>query len=41
VLRERIAELATIQKQHPNGELYEFYSEADGRLMFAAYEVYP
>ena len=41
VLRERIDELATIQKHHPTGKLYEFYSEADGRLMFAAYEVYP
>jgi hypothetical protein len=41
VLRERLDELDEIQEQHPNGDLYEFYSEADGRLMFTSYEVFP
>jgi 4-amino-4-deoxy-L-arabinose transferase-like glycosyltransferase len=41
VLRERLDELDEIQKQHPNGDLHEFHSEADGRLMFVSYEVFP
>jgi hypothetical protein len=39
VLRERLDELAAIQARHPNGELQEFYSRADWRLMFVVYEV--
>ncbi len=39
VLWERLEELPAIQAQYPNGRLSEFYSEADGRLMFVAYEV--
>jgi len=41
VLRERLGELDEIQKRHPNGDLYEYYSEADGRLMFTSYAVFP
>jgi hypothetical protein len=39
VLSERLDELPAIQQRHPNGELREFYSSADGRLMFVIYEV--
>ncbi len=39
VLRERLDELTAIQARHPNGQLREFYSEADRRLMFVIYEV--
>jgi hypothetical protein len=39
VLHERLDELPAIQAHHPNGQLREFYSEADGRLMFVIYEV--
>jgi 4-amino-4-deoxy-L-arabinose transferase-like glycosyltransferase len=39
VLSERLDELPAIQQRHPNGELHEFYSRADGRLMFVVYEV--
>jgi 4-amino-4-deoxy-L-arabinose transferase-like glycosyltransferase len=41
VLSERLDELAAVQAQHPYGQLHEFYSEADGRLMFVIYEVLP
>jgi 4-amino-4-deoxy-L-arabinose transferase-like glycosyltransferase len=41
VLRERLGELAAIQDRHPYGRSHEFYSEADGRLMFVVYEVLP
>ncbi len=39
VLRERLDELSAIQMRHPYGSVQEFYSEADGRLMFVIYEV--
>jgi 4-amino-4-deoxy-L-arabinose transferase-like glycosyltransferase len=39
VLSERLDELPAIQQRHPNGELREFYSSTDGRLMFVIYEV--
>ncbi len=39
VLSERLDELAAIQEQHRNGQVREFYSEANGRLMFVSYEV--
>jgi hypothetical protein len=39
VLKERLNELETIQARHRGGRLREFYSEADGRLMFVVYEV--
>lgn len=39
VLRERLDELPTIQARYPNGQLREFFSKANGRLMFVIYEV--
>jgi 4-amino-4-deoxy-L-arabinose transferase-like glycosyltransferase len=39
VLRERLGELATIQARYPNGQLREFHSEVDRRLMFVIYQV--
>lgn len=39
VLRERLEELAAIQARHPAGRVQEFYSQANGRLMFVVYEV--
>lgn len=39
VLRERLDELEAIKAQYPYGSLREFYSEADGRLMFVVYDV--
>ncbi len=39
VLRERLDELEAIKARHPYGNLREFYSEADARLMFVVYEV--
>ncbi len=39
VLRERLDELEALHAQYPPGSLTEFYSEADGRLMFIVYEV--
>jgi hypothetical protein len=40
VLRERLDELDAIQARHRNGQLREFYSGADGRMMFVLYEVF-
>jgi hypothetical protein len=39
LLTERLDELPEIQDRHRNGQLVEFHSEADGRLMFVVYEV--
>jgi 4-amino-4-deoxy-L-arabinose transferase-like glycosyltransferase len=39
VLKERLGELAALQARQRGGRLREFYSEADGRLMFVVYEV--
>jgi 4-amino-4-deoxy-L-arabinose transferase-like glycosyltransferase len=39
VLSERLDELAAILAQYPDGQLREFYSGTDGRLMFVSYEV--
>lgn len=41
VLRERLDELDAIQARHPGGRLREFHSDADGRLMFVTYKVWP
>jgi hypothetical protein len=41
VLRERLDELAAIQTRYPNGQLREFHSEADERLLFVVYELLP
>lgn len=39
VVGERMGELKAVQARHADGQLYEFFSQADGRLMFVVYEV--
>jgi hypothetical protein len=41
VLPERLDELPDIKARHPYGQLFEFHSDANGRLLFVVYEVLP
>jgi hypothetical protein len=41
VLEENVGDMAWIESRFPGGETRQYYSDADGRLLFVTYEVPP